>query len=74
VSGRPMVLAPPYMEEFSPPCSSEIHVFFGDEFEGAGGGGGLAGALFGHAFHGVGVAEGGGVAKIAVETAAVDFG
>lgn len=29
--------------------------------------------FFGHAFHGVDVAEGGGVADIAVEAAAVDF-
>jgi hypothetical protein len=52
----------------------EIHVLFGDEFERTGCGGGFSGALFGHALHGVGVAERGGVAEIAVETAAIDFG
>ena len=54
----------------------EIHVGLGYELEGRGGGGGgrFAWVCGAHALHGVDVAEGGRVADVAVETAAVDFG
>jgi len=51
----------------------EIHGGFGHEFKGAGGcSGGFTGTLFGHALHGVDVAEGSGVADVAVESAVVE--
>jgi hypothetical protein len=51
----------------------EIHVAFGDKLEGSCGGSWFARMFFAHALHAVDVAEGGIIAEIAVEAAAVDF-